>query len=342
MAELDMGKLGRTLKESKVSVADANDLVPLNGYEIIIVADDSEGPESPRGSDRTAPQPDRGNVSRWDELKKTVEFFVDLGGCVSPDGLDVYFVNRGTIRGIQGKTNEEFVKAFGPEPSGTMPLGERVGDVIKEKDKCSCDKPVLLLILVDGEPDKGSDRLKKQLQDLVSGRLTRRQFQVQVMVMSRSKHLQYLFKICKETPGMKIVDDYHADRFHFRRIFPSVEYTREDWAVRAMLMALGDSSQYAARRRLLVAGHASAASAAASDSAAGGSAPDPPRPGGRAHDIAAAYSQGKGEGYQAGRQAAAGVEYLRGVQVGYQQGLQQGYRQGYAQCSAQFGKGYYA
>ena len=168
---------------------------------------------------------------------------------------------------------------------------------------------------------------------------------MQVMVMSRSKHLQYLFKICKETPGMAIVDDYHAEKVQFRQMFPSVEYTREDWAVRAMLMALGDSSQYAARRRLLVAGHASAASAAASDSAAGGSAPDPPRPGGRAHDIAAAYSQGKGEGYQAGYEAAARAEYLRGLQFGrsidYQQGLQQGYQQGYAQCSAQLGKGCY-
>ena len=87
MAELDLGKLGRILNESQVSIAGANDLVPLNGYEIIIVADDSGGWESRQGSDRTAPQPHRGNDSRWGELKKTVEFLVDLGGCVSPDGL---------------------------------------------------------------------------------------------------------------------------------------------------------------------------------------------------------------------------------------------------------------
>ena len=160
MAEFDLWKLGRILNESEVTIADANDLVPVNGYEIIIMADDSRGWEDKEASsDRMALQPHRGNLSRWVELKMTLEFLVDLGGCFSPDGLDVYFVNLGTIRGIRCK--EELVEAFGPEPGGTMPLGDRIGDVVKEKDECSCDKPVLLLILVDGEPDKGSDRLKK-------------------------------------------------------------------------------------------------------------------------------------------------------------------------------------
>merc|ERR1712224_734765 len=93
----------------------------LEDFEMVVIADDSGSMTLP------APPPECRKLgvstpSRWDELKHTVSLMVDLGCCFDKSGIDVHFLNRGSIKGVAGSADPRFVQAFRNNPNGRTPL----------------------------------------------------------------------------------------------------------------------------------------------------------------------------------------------------------------------------
>lgn len=93
-------QLQRILNRFEVSIAEANDLVVLEDYEIVLILDDS-------GSMNASSKPPeqrslmQASTTRWEELKETVALLVELACCFDKSGVDCFFLNRGLIDGVK-------------------------------------------------------------------------------------------------------------------------------------------------------------------------------------------------------------------------------------------------
>ena len=108
-----MVQLQQILTRFEVSIAEAQDLVVLEDYEIVLILDDSlsmnisSNPTKGRSRFVGGEQP-----SRWDELRESVSLLIELACCFDRSGVDVFFLNRGLIDGVKGSGDARLVKAF--------------------------------------------------------------------------------------------------------------------------------------------------------------------------------------------------------------------------------------
>merc|ERR1719316_2196798 len=106
-----MERLSRLLDQFEITIAEANDLVVLADYEIVVIADDSGSmsmaSQPPSERKLGAPIP-----TRWDELKETCSLLVELGACFDESGLDIFFLNRPPLREVKSNRDPAFVGAF--------------------------------------------------------------------------------------------------------------------------------------------------------------------------------------------------------------------------------------
>merc|ERR1719440_537262 len=151
-ADSMMEKLTQILNQFEITIAEANDLLVLTDYEMVVIADDS-------GSMQMSAVPPEARTlgaavpSRWDELKFTLGLLVELGGCFDESGLDIHFLNRPKLTEVKSASSPLLLEAFANKPLGTTPLTECLRDVVKQcAEKCAAvEKPVLMFILTDGE-----------------------------------------------------------------------------------------------------------------------------------------------------------------------------------------------
>ncbi|CAJ1351842.1 unnamed protein product, partial [Effrenium voratum] len=137
-----MGRLQQILQRFEVSIAEANDLTALEDYEIVLILDDS-------GSMNTAAKPPsqrtlfEAGETRWDELKQTVLLLVELACCFDRTGVDMFFLNRGLLDGVQSASDPRLVQAFQTPARGSTPLTEALRTVAQH---CQGERPILLMI----------------------------------------------------------------------------------------------------------------------------------------------------------------------------------------------------
>jgi hypothetical protein len=226
-----MDRLQDILDRYEVSLAEANDLVVLQDYEIAIIVDDS-------GSMKMSSLPPEKrqlgvpNPSRWEELKRTVELLMELSTCFDPSGVDLFFLNRQHVKGICGHTDPKFAEAFQHPPSGTTPLTETLQKVAKE---VGGEKPVLLFILTDGEPNGGFRKFASELTRLVRKESTTHTFKVQLMACSGNEdEIAWMGTLDKELTEIDCTDDYYSEKDEvMKKGMP--KFSRGDWALKAML-----------------------------------------------------------------------------------------------------------
>lgn len=119
-----------------------NDLMQLSAYDIVIICDDS-------GSMNEATE--NGNT-RWSELINMLRAVVTLGCLLDTNGIDVIFLNRGMRRNV---TSIEQINYMLVQPPGDRtPLSRRCLEAFSMKP---ADKPQLLLIATDGQPNTCDD-----------------------------------------------------------------------------------------------------------------------------------------------------------------------------------------
>lgn len=214
-----MNKLKGILQRFKITIAEANDLVVLQDYEMVVIADDS-------GSMRTG--------SRWTELNETVTEIVEIASCFDESGVDVFFLNRRPILGVRHATEKRFKAAFANRPSGTTPLTKTLQTVTR---KTAGERPVLLFILTDGVPDKGTRTFKRTLKN----ELATHKLRVQIMACTEDDNaVGWLNTLDVELEGVDVTDDYRSEEREVRNKRPKSRFTRGDWVMKAVLGPVSD------------------------------------------------------------------------------------------------------
>jgi hypothetical protein len=232
-----MSRLQAILNRFEISIAEANDLVILEDYEMVLIADDSGSmtcPSPPPGQRKLGvPTP-----TRWDELKETVALMVDLGTCFDADGIDIHFLNRPSISNVKGSSDPAFIKAFSQPPNGTTPLTETLRRVVTST---AGEKPVLLFILTDGVPNGGPGRFGAEIRSVVKKQSTQGTFKIQIMACTgEDEAVGYLNEIDKEFKEVDCTDDYYSERAEVMAAGRFPRFTHGDWCLKAMLGPVSD------------------------------------------------------------------------------------------------------
>jgi hypothetical protein len=225
-------RLQAILDRFEISIAEANDLLILEDYEMVIIADDSGSMScpAPPASQRKLGVP---TPSRWDELKETVALMVDLGNCFDASGVDIHFLNRLPISNVKSSSDPAFIKAFNQPPKGGTPLTEALGKVAL---KNFGDKPILLFIMTDGVPNGGPRAFTAELRKLVKKQSTHSTFKVQIMACTGDDDaIGYLNDVDVELKEVDVTDDYYSERAEVMKARRVSRFTRGDWCLKAML-----------------------------------------------------------------------------------------------------------
>jgi len=229
----DTSRLQAVLDRFEVSIAEANDLVALEDYEIVLLCDDSGSmacPAAPVSQRRLGEK----SVTRWEELRETVSLIVEIGSCFDKTGLDVFFLNRPSVHNVTSASDPRFVNAFHAPPKGGTPLTEMMSSVARQ---CGGERPVLLFILTDGEPSGGTAKFYNELKRLVRKESTSSTFKVQIMACTGDEEaVGWLDQVDREFTEVDVTDDYYSEMLqvlkHARKVN---KFTRGDWCMKAML-----------------------------------------------------------------------------------------------------------
>jgi len=226
--QVSMSKLESVLQRFEITIAQANDLVVLSDYEIVVIADDS-------GSMLNAAVPPNMRVlgqpvrTRWDEMRETIAEVVEIASCFDETGIDIHFLNRGPITNIKSNQDESFKKAFEDGPKGRTPLTETLQRLNKSVQH---ERKVLLFIFTDGEPNDGKEPFKRAIREILSGRKVR----IQIMACTaEDDEIGWLNGLDAELAELDLTDDYYAEREQVLSLGLAPKFTRGDWCMKAML-----------------------------------------------------------------------------------------------------------
>lgn len=227
-------ELEAVLKRFDIHIAEANDLVCLEGYKIIIIADDSgsmSAPAQPPGQRSLFEK----SASRWEELREAVALIVDIGTCFDPEGVHVRFLNRAEVTGIRSSQDPRLLNAFVQPPNGGTPLTEQLHHFAQ--NYYTSERPILLFILTDGEPNGGAEKFSRVLADLVQGRSTKAKFRVQIMACTGDEDaVGWLNDLDTKFSEVDVTDDYYSEMLEVvKKHQSSTKFTRGDWCMKAML-----------------------------------------------------------------------------------------------------------
>jgi len=228
-----LAKLKAVLERFDITFAEAQQLVVLQEYEMVIIADDSKSMVNPADPvhKRVLGKLPR---TRWDELKQTVSEMVEIASCFDESGVDVYFLNRPDVKGVQSSTDQRLVAALQRRPDGKTPLTETLQRVAQ---KTWGERKLLLFILTDGEPDGGTQPFLQAVGEL----LRMGKVRIQIMACTYEKEeMAWLNGMDKKYLEIDVTDDYENEREEVLKAEFAKRFTRADWCMKAMLGAVSD------------------------------------------------------------------------------------------------------
>ena len=226
-----MTKLNGVLSRHGITIADANDLVLLQGYEIVVIADDS-------GSMTLSSVPDgqrqlgQREPSRWEELCGTLRMVVELATIFDADGVDIHFLNRPALTHLRSRDDPQLDTALQRPPSGGTPLTETLQKVLSAHSES--EKPVLFVIATDGMPNGGIQRLKNVISEAISR--PGRTFKFQILACTDDDtQVGWLNEFDREYKEVDVTDDYHSEKQEVLRTGKCPSFKRSDWIIKALL-----------------------------------------------------------------------------------------------------------
>jgi len=215
----------------------ATRLRALEGYEIVFIVDDSGSMNTPLG-DISGPF-DR-NPTRWDELRQTVSIVVDLASVFDPDGVDIFFLNRQSMRNV--KSAEELIPVFAVPPAGPTPIVSVLRQVLQEKQLEIQERKLLILIATDGVPtdNNGHQDTKTLEHALRHERHPISRIPVTIIACTDDDEcIGYLNDWDKKIPNLDVADDYRSEREEIHKVqgkaFP---FSFGDYVVKVLMVLL--------------------------------------------------------------------------------------------------------
>merc|ERR1712218_448897 len=225
-----MGKLQRILDRFEITIAEANDLVVLQEYEIVIIADDSGSMLSSALPFHMRTLAAAGNT-RWDEMQQTLAQLLDIASCFDSSGVDVFFLNRPPVLGVKDSSDPNLRASFSNPPAGRTPLTECLQQVAKRFDQQN-ERKTLVIIMTDGEPNGGATPFSQAVRQVTSsGRV-----KVQVMVCTpEDDEVEWLNTLDAQLTALDVTDDYYSEKQQVLARGLTKKFTRGDWCMKAML-----------------------------------------------------------------------------------------------------------
>eukprot|EP01063_Lacrimia_lanifica_P018809 TRINITY_DN25756_c0_g1_i1.p1 TRINITY_DN25756_c0_g1~~TRINITY_DN25756_c0_g1_i1.p1 ORF type:complete len:270 (+),score=77.10 TRINITY_DN25756_c0_g1_i1:67-876(+) len=224
----------RTLERYEVTIAEAHDLVALQGYKIVLIADDSgsmKGPAQPKELRQLGVPP----VTRWQELGDTLRMVVDIAVLFDEDGVDVHFLNRGTVPAVRSVNDPNLAAALAAPPAGCTPLTQVTEAVIRTLNS-EVENPALVIILTDGEPDDGPKKFVKLISHSIIARRQQARLCFQIMACTEDERaVGWLNQLDLMFTEVDVTDDYYSECEEVKKAGRCDSFTRGDWAMKALL-----------------------------------------------------------------------------------------------------------
>lgn len=239
--QLSLQRYREVCQQNEISDLLALKLRQLEGFDIVIIADDSRSMMTPFQKhvahdnaymiQQAAFSP---TYRRWDELQSRVSIIVDLISCFSSDGIDLHFLNRVGRRHVVDPN--QIMQTFETQPYGSAPINQALQTVLQEKARDMCEKKLLVLIMTDGEPTDAAGQANiPELKET----LLQRSVQCHVTFVSCTNDdtvMSYLNGWDQSIPRLSVVADYHSERKKAISIQgPQSQFSRGDWIVKCLL-----------------------------------------------------------------------------------------------------------
>ena len=189
----------------------ARKLKQLEGWEIVLILDDSGSMNTPLQNQGGASAFAK-SVTRWDELKQTVGIIVDIGAVMDRDGLDIYFLNRATLSHVTSSAQLDAV--FASPAAGLTPITPVLQHVLAAKKAIAVERKLLVVIATDGAPTnvRGEVDTAALKHVLTSERDINRVHVQFVACTDDDSTVAYLNEWDNKIPNVDVVDDYHSER----------------------------------------------------------------------------------------------------------------------------------
>jgi hypothetical protein len=227
-------KLQSILDKHEVTIVKKDQLVVLEDYNFVVICDDSESMKmsaKPKEQRKLGEKP----LTRWMELQDGVTLLVDLLTVFRPEGIDVHFLNAGKVHSVKSATNDKLQSIFQGGPFGKTPLTSTLRSVAQE---CESELPYIMFIFTDGEPDGGSRKFCRVVEDVVAGHVNKKcSFRTQIMACSNNdEEIAWLQDLDDKSELIDVTDDYYNEKRKIVQIKgEGFSFTRSDWLIKAIL-----------------------------------------------------------------------------------------------------------
>ncbi len=225
-----MERFRHVVEKFGISMLFAMRLRELDGYEIVIICDDSGSMSLPVSKPN---DPFIKVETRWQEAQRSIKIIVDVASIFDPDGIDVYYLNRLPILNVTKSEQLDLYPNFYQAPSGSTPLGETINKVLNAKRQC--ERNLLLIVFTDGEPNN-MDLFK---QSLKHRNPVDKIFVSLVACTDDDNAVGYLNGLDKLIPNTDTNDDYYSELKEIKRVQgPNFTFTFGDYICKILLGAV--------------------------------------------------------------------------------------------------------
>ena len=203
----------------------------LEGFKIVIVCDDSGSMNEIANSGFTGNNPYGKKPTRWDELKITVGMIIDIAATLSPNGVDIYFLNRD---GLLNVTNRDQIKQFFVnKPTGGTPIVATLRKIYNHK----IDHKRLVVLATDGCPTNSAGNSDiASFKNVLRNERGSRDYMTIIACTDDDSTMAYLNNWDKRIPRLDVVDDYGNEKHEILNVqghnFP---FSYGDYVVKCLL-----------------------------------------------------------------------------------------------------------
>lgn len=210
----------------------AGRLLNLQGFEIVILCDDSGSMNTPTNNGAGGL-----GMTRWRELATTVNIVVDIASLMDPTGIDLYFLNRDPVLNV--RDGSQLRPVFDVAPSGGTNIARTLRQILRDKTPVLKERKLLILIATDGEPTNDHGNIDTAtLRNILRNERNPidKVFVTFLACTDDQATMEYLNKWDKEIKNLDVVDDYASERAEILKVQGTrYRFTFGDYVVKALM-----------------------------------------------------------------------------------------------------------
>jgi hypothetical protein len=237
-----MFKLEQMIKKYNINPTFVPMLRDLDEFDVVLLLDDSgsmnTGLKLPPGSSVYAKK-----KTRWQELAESTAIVIDIASSMDDNGIDVYFMNRGTLSGVTDFS--QISQFFSTPAAGFTPTNRVLQQIMADRKKKGCEKKALIVICTDGTPtDDNGDEVGKidELKTTLKNRKTADENYVTFRACTdNSATLSYLNSWDKELDRVDVISDYATEKAEVQACQgKDFQFEFPDYVIKMLLGGIND------------------------------------------------------------------------------------------------------